>query len=185
MTAKPRQRYMPEDKNTCVYKVWKVVDSKPFEIFIMATIVLNAIVLMVSVRISKNATMFWVIPVTDVRWPGWLVRNIGMKAQEGKQILREETIEQTRGKISNASENRTHIILATLSTVKFLQQSWRQLFHSGLCFPRKFPVSQQRFAYSHEREFCVISGKKLSHVVIIVHIWFFFSTLGSDWEHSS
>ena len=50
MTAKPRQRYMPEDKNTCVYKVWKVVDSKPFEIFIMATIVLNAIVLMVSVR---------------------------------------------------------------------------------------------------------------------------------------
>jgi len=53
MTAKPRQRYMPEDKNTCVYKVWKVVDSKPFEIFIMATIVLNAIVLMVSVRNSK------------------------------------------------------------------------------------------------------------------------------------
>ncbi|XP_078367100.1 voltage-dependent L-type calcium channel subunit alpha-1D-like isoform X2 [Oculina patagonica] len=48
MTAKPRQRYMPENKNTCVYKVWKVVDSKPFEIFIMATIVLNAIVLMVS-----------------------------------------------------------------------------------------------------------------------------------------
>ena len=41
---------MPEDKNTCVYKVWKVVDSKPFEIFIMAAIVLNAIVLMVSVR---------------------------------------------------------------------------------------------------------------------------------------
>ena len=104
MTAKPRQRYMPEDKNTCVYKVWKVVDSKPFEIFIMATIVLNAIVLMVSVRISKNATMFWVIPVTDVRWPEWLVRNIRMKAQEGKQILREETLEQTRGKISNASE---------------------------------------------------------------------------------
>lgn len=108
--------------------------------------------------------------VTDVRWPEWLVRNIRMKAQEGKQILREETIEQTRGKISNASENRTHIILATLSTVKFLQQSWRQLFHPGLCFPRKFPVSQHRFVYSHEREFCVISGKKLSHVVIIVHI---------------
>ena len=72
--------------------------------------------------------------VTDVRWLEWLVRNIRMKAQEGKQILREETLEQTRGKISNASENRTHIILATLSTVKFLQQSWRQLFHSGLCF---------------------------------------------------
>ncbi|PFX33508.1 Voltage-dependent calcium channel type A subunit alpha-1 [Stylophora pistillata] len=48
MTAKPRQRYMPENKNTCFYKVWKVVDSKPFEILIMATIVLNAIVLMVS-----------------------------------------------------------------------------------------------------------------------------------------
>ena len=50
MTAKPRQRYMPENKNTCFYKVWRVVDSKPFEIFIMATIVLNAIVLMVAVR---------------------------------------------------------------------------------------------------------------------------------------
>ncbi|XP_074617783.1 voltage-dependent L-type calcium channel subunit alpha-1D-like isoform X1 [Acropora palmata] len=48
MTAKPRQRYMPENKNTCFYKVWRVVDSKPFEIFIMATIVLNAIVLMVA-----------------------------------------------------------------------------------------------------------------------------------------
>ncbi|XP_068707283.1 voltage-dependent calcium channel type A subunit alpha-1-like isoform X2 [Montipora foliosa] len=48
MTAKPRQRYMPENKNTCFYKVWRVVDSKPFEIFIMTTIVLNAIVLMVS-----------------------------------------------------------------------------------------------------------------------------------------
>lgn len=50
MTAKPRQRYMPENKNTCFYKVWRVVDSKPFEIFIMATIVLNAVVLMVAVR---------------------------------------------------------------------------------------------------------------------------------------
>ena len=46
--------------------------------------------------------------VADVRWPEWLVRNIRMKAQEGKQILREETFEQTRGKISNATENRTH-----------------------------------------------------------------------------
>lgn len=51
MTAKPRQRYMPENKNTCFYKVWRVVDSKPFEIFIMTTIVLNAIVLMVSVSV--------------------------------------------------------------------------------------------------------------------------------------
>ncbi|XP_058941350.2 voltage-dependent calcium channel type A subunit alpha-1 isoform X1 [Pocillopora verrucosa] len=48
MTAKPRQRYMPENRSTCFYKVWKVVDSKPFEILIMTTIVLNAIVLMVS-----------------------------------------------------------------------------------------------------------------------------------------
>jgi len=174
MTAKPRQRYMPEDKNTCVYKVWKVVDSKPFEIFIMATIVLNAIVLMVSVRISKpNYILGYSLKesVTDVRWPGWLVRNIRRKALRRKaNSTRTEKLLNKLGKISNASENRTHIIVATLSTVKFPQQSWRQLFHPGLCFPRKFPVSQQRFAYSHERGFCVISEKELSHVIIIVHI---------------
>lgn len=49
MTAKPRQRYMPEDKNTFIYKVWRVVDSKPFEVFIMIAIVLNAAILMISV----------------------------------------------------------------------------------------------------------------------------------------
>ncbi|KAK3748061.1 hypothetical protein QZH41_004204 [Actinostola sp. cb2023] len=48
MTARPRQRYMPENKKTCFYKVWRVVDSKPFEIFIMTMIVLNAGVLMLS-----------------------------------------------------------------------------------------------------------------------------------------
>ncbi|XP_048580456.1 voltage-dependent N-type calcium channel subunit alpha-1B isoform X2 [Nematostella vectensis] len=48
MTARPRQRYMPENQKTCFYKVWCVVDSKPFEIFIMTMIVLNAIVLMMT-----------------------------------------------------------------------------------------------------------------------------------------
>ena len=51
MNAKPRQRYMPEDKNTIFYKVWVIVDSKPFEIFIMTLIALNAVVLMLSVSL--------------------------------------------------------------------------------------------------------------------------------------
>ena len=49
INAKPRQRFMPEDKSTISYKVWVLVESKPFEITIMVLIALNAIVLMMSV----------------------------------------------------------------------------------------------------------------------------------------
>lgn len=42
---------MPEDKNAISYKVWVLVESKPFEITIMVLIALNAIVLMMSVGV--------------------------------------------------------------------------------------------------------------------------------------
>eukprot|EP00794_Sanderia_malayensis_P016877 gene16877-18582_t len=48
LQAKPRERFMPQDKDGICYKVWNVVDSKPFEIAIMTLIALNAIVLMLS-----------------------------------------------------------------------------------------------------------------------------------------
>ncbi|CAB4001908.1 voltage-dependent N-type calcium channel subunit alpha-1B-like isoform X1, partial [Paramuricea clavata] len=44
--AKPSETFMPADKKTWSYKVWLVVVSKPFELFIMALIILNTIVLM-------------------------------------------------------------------------------------------------------------------------------------------
>ncbi|XP_065072313.1 voltage-dependent L-type calcium channel subunit alpha-1D-like [Rhopilema esculentum] len=48
LQAKPRQRFMPQNKDGVCYKVWRVVDSKLFEIAIMTLIALNAIVLMLS-----------------------------------------------------------------------------------------------------------------------------------------
>lgn len=44
--AKPLQRYMPKDKDSFKYKIWKVVVSTAFEYFIMALIVCNTILLM-------------------------------------------------------------------------------------------------------------------------------------------
>ena len=49
LNAKPRQRFMPQDRSGFSFKVWRVVDSKPFEIIIMVLIALNAIGLMWSV----------------------------------------------------------------------------------------------------------------------------------------
>jgi hypothetical protein len=47
---------MPADKKTWSYKVWLVVVSKPFELFIMALIILNTIVLMMEV--GSNDVIF-------------------------------------------------------------------------------------------------------------------------------
>ncbi|XP_064457887.1 voltage-dependent calcium channel type A subunit alpha-1-like isoform X3 [Ornithodoros turicata] len=44
--AKPLQRYMPKNKDSLKYKIWKVVVSTPFEYFIMVLIVLNTLLLM-------------------------------------------------------------------------------------------------------------------------------------------
>lgn len=44
--AKPLQRYMPKDKDSLKYKIWKVVVSTAFEYFIMVLIVCNTILLM-------------------------------------------------------------------------------------------------------------------------------------------
>lgn len=48
--AKPLQRYMPKDKDSLKYKIWRVVVSTAFEYFIMVLIVLNTILLMMKVR---------------------------------------------------------------------------------------------------------------------------------------
>ena len=42
---------MPQNRDGLCYKVWRIVDSKPFEVAIMMLIALNAVVLMLSVSI--------------------------------------------------------------------------------------------------------------------------------------
>ncbi|RWS27413.1 uncharacterized protein B4U80_06047 [Leptotrombidium deliense] len=44
--ARPTQRYMPKNKDSTKYKVWKIVVSTAFEYFIMVLIVLNTLLLM-------------------------------------------------------------------------------------------------------------------------------------------
>ena len=41
---------MPEDPNTWQYRIWRIVDSRPFEYFIMLLIALNTLILMMKVR---------------------------------------------------------------------------------------------------------------------------------------
>ena len=49
IVAKPSERFMPEDPNTWQYRVWKIVDSRPFEYFIMLLIALNTLILTMKV----------------------------------------------------------------------------------------------------------------------------------------
>ena len=44
-----------QERESYKYKLWRVVESTPFEYFIMTLIVLNTILLMLKVRKSMNA----------------------------------------------------------------------------------------------------------------------------------
>lgn len=46
INARPLERYMPEERDSYKYKLWRLVESTPFEYFIMTLIVLNTILLM-------------------------------------------------------------------------------------------------------------------------------------------
>ena len=47
--ARPLERYMPKDRDSVKYKIWRMVASTPFEYFIMMLIVLNTLLLMMKV----------------------------------------------------------------------------------------------------------------------------------------
>ena len=49
LTSKAKPRYMPNDKHSFSYRVWYVVDSRPFEFCIMIFIALNTVQLMMQV----------------------------------------------------------------------------------------------------------------------------------------
>lgn len=50
MNAKPLCRFMPENKGSFKYRVWKLVVSPKFEYLVMTLIALNTVVLMMKVR---------------------------------------------------------------------------------------------------------------------------------------
>ena len=56
--ARPLERYMPKDRRSCKYKIWKIAVSTPFEYFIMVLIILNTILLMVKVSGLQNLHYF-------------------------------------------------------------------------------------------------------------------------------
>lgn len=54
--AKPLERYMPKDRVSFKYKIWRIVVSTPFEYFIMLLIVLNTLLLMMKVSLARLLT---------------------------------------------------------------------------------------------------------------------------------
>lgn len=49
--ARPLERYMPKERNSLKYKIWRIVVSTPFEYFIMMLIIFNTLLLMMKVRL--------------------------------------------------------------------------------------------------------------------------------------
>jgi len=49
INAQPSCRYVPKNKNSAKFRVWKLVVSTPFESFIMVMIAMNTIILMMKV----------------------------------------------------------------------------------------------------------------------------------------
>ena len=49
INATPLERYMPEERVGVRYRLWRIVESTPFEYFIMTLIVFNTILLMMKV----------------------------------------------------------------------------------------------------------------------------------------
>ncbi|PFX23935.1 Voltage-dependent calcium channel type A subunit alpha-1 [Stylophora pistillata] len=58
IVAKPSERFMPEDPNTWQYRIWTIVDSRPFEYFIMLLIALNTLILTMKNYFRDNWNVF-------------------------------------------------------------------------------------------------------------------------------
>ncbi|CAL8143658.1 unnamed protein product [Orchesella dallaii] len=54
ISARPLERYMPKDRDSMKYKIWRLVASTPFEYFIMMLIVLNTLLLMMKYHRSPD-----------------------------------------------------------------------------------------------------------------------------------
>ena len=77
INARPLCRYMPKNKDSVKYRIWKLVVSTVFEYFIMVMIALNTIILMMKVSAFNNCnssrTLCWrpfiVNQKSGVFWP--------------------------------------------------------------------------------------------------------------------
>ena len=74
INATPLERYMPEERVGLKYRLWRIVESTPFEYFIMTLIVLNTILLMMKVRRHHTMTnylksvLIYALPIALVIW---------------------------------------------------------------------------------------------------------------------
>ncbi|VDO46484.1 unnamed protein product [Brugia timori] len=59
LNARPRSLFMPEDKNSMKYRIWRLVTSTPFEYFIMAMICCNTIILMMKVLLLSSFSLIF------------------------------------------------------------------------------------------------------------------------------
>ncbi|XP_078045541.1 calcium voltage-gated channel subunit cacophony isoform X4 [Augochlora pura] len=53
--ARPLERYMPKERNSVKFRIWKIVVSTPFEYFIMGLIILNTLLLMMKFHRQSDA----------------------------------------------------------------------------------------------------------------------------------
>jgi len=54
INAQPSCRYMPKNRNSFKFRVWRLVVSSPFEYFIMIMIAMNTVILMMKVRSAMD-----------------------------------------------------------------------------------------------------------------------------------
>ena len=52
--AKPMEVYVPEEESGCLFHMWRLVTSSPFENFIMSLIMGNTILLMMKVSLTMR-----------------------------------------------------------------------------------------------------------------------------------
>ena len=71
--AKPLEVYIPEEQTGCLYHVWRLVTSPPFENFILFLIVLNTVLLMMKVMICTNVLTSVQAEKTKIANPTFLV----------------------------------------------------------------------------------------------------------------
>ena len=65
INSRPLCRYMPQNKDSVKYRIWRLVVSGPFEYFIMTMIALNTVILMMKVGHAASL-WFWLVRVGHV-----------------------------------------------------------------------------------------------------------------------
>ena len=67
INATPLERYMPEERVGFKYRLWRIVESTPFEYFIMTLIVLNTILLMMKVCTTSSSIFSLGVQVRNMK----------------------------------------------------------------------------------------------------------------------